>query len=89
MKKSFRKKYSSELRLKIVKEFRYYTSEFLAKKYNINRSTIKSWIYNYRFGKLNQKPGPKKDSKDINYKEKYEILKKYISFQNRRSRRKK
>ena len=58
---------------------------FLAKKYSISRKTISNWIIKSNKGvdptidtrKTNS--GRKKES-DIDYKEKYEILKKYQAF---------
>lgn len=52
------------------------------KKYGVNRKTIVSWIHNYKNGKLGKKTGRLK-SKNLtleDYKERYEIPKKYQAF---------
>ena len=59
-------------------------SKSLAKKYNISFRTIDTWIYKYKrqgnlINDINHTRGRKKEE-EINYKEKYEILKKYIAF---------
>ena len=53
-----------------------------AKKYNINFRTINSWLHNYKNGKLGTKTGrPKTKNLTLeDYKERYEILKKYQAF---------
>ena len=54
----------------------------LARKYNIPRGTISNWIYNYKNKGIStkRKKGRLKESEEANYKEKYEILKKYLEF---------
>jgi len=78
------KKYSKELRLQIVhekiNEGKSYT--FLADKYGMSWKTIETWVRIFRRdGSLDvrQKGKPKQDN-SLDYKEKYEILKKFQEF---------
>ena len=77
-------KYSSELKNEIVKKYfdGLGSSRSLAKEYNISYKTIENMIYTFkRQGHLNnQKKGRPKTDIDIDYKERYEILKKYQTF---------
>lgn len=77
-------KYSSELKNEIVKKYfdGLGSSRSLAKEYNISYKTIENMIYMFkRQGHLNnQKKGRPKADIDIDYKERYEILKKYQTF---------
>ena len=85
-KQKFRK-YSPELKEKIINEYLNGLSGEcnLAKKYNIPRETIKNWIRKTEKGidvKVDYRPGHSGVSKRKNltledYKERYEILKKY------------
>ena len=79
------KKYPKELKEKVLKEYfdgeAGYTS--LSEKYNIPFQTINNWIDTVKYLKRNlgvgQKRGRPKDS-ETDWKEKYEILKKYQAF---------
>ncbi len=56
--------------------------EVLAKRYGIPRGTITTWVHHYRkHGEVTAdkkgRPGPKVE---VDYKEKYEILKKFLAF---------
>lgn len=80
------KKYDDEFKLKIVKEYLDGNSGgsiSLSKKYGISFRTIDTWIYKYKKqGHLNNQnhlKGRKKEE-NIDYKERYEILKKYQAF---------
>ena len=81
------KHYTDEFKNKIIKEYLEGNnggSKTLAKKYNISFHTIDTWIYKYkRQGNLDNDiehlRGRKKES-GIDYKERYEILKKYQEF---------
>ena len=78
------KKYSLEFRILIVEEYLNGNIGLreLAEKYDVNKKTIASWLHNYRNGKLGVKKGRPK-SKNLtleDYKERYEILKKYQAF---------
>ena len=79
------RKYTNETISLILDEHnnQYVPSTILSKKYDIPIKTIKNWIYKYnhaeRFPGLSQKRGKPKE-KDLtkeDYKERYEILKKY------------
>ena len=56
----------------------------VAKKYDISHGTLSNWIYKEkRQGNLDNdiyKTRGRKKEKDIDYKERYEILKKYQAF---------
>jgi transposase-like protein len=81
------KKYDADFKEKIVKEYldgNNGGSITLSKKYGISYRTIDTWIYKYkRQGSLDSdiehKRGRKKEE-NIDYKERYEILKKYQAF---------
>ncbi len=76
-------RYSEELKYEIVLKYLNGkgTSRSLSQEYGISYRTIEIMIYAYkRQGHLNkQKRGRIKES-DIDYKERYEILKKYQAF---------
>ena len=81
------KHYSEEFKNKVLKD--YLSGEnggsiTLAKKYNISHHTIDTWISKYkRQGNLNNDISSnrgRKSEKDIDYKERYQILKKYQTF---------
>ena len=76
-------KYSDELKYEIVLKYinGKGTSRSLSHEYGISYRTIETMIYTYKHrGHLNkQKRGRVKES-DIDYKERYEILKKYQAF---------
>ena len=80
------KKYDKELKEKIVKEHFKTGIGYLglSKKYNINGKTIESWIRSYKtHGGLSvaKRGRPKgKIEEQIDYKERYEILKKFQEF---------
>ena len=77
-------KYTTEFRNEIVllhlnegKSFGY-----LSKIYGISKGTIKSWVYKFKSGNnlsSDNRGRPKKEA-NIDYKEKYEILKNYQAF---------
>ena len=76
-------KYTYDFKMKVYNDYleSKCPTSHMAKKYNISRKTIETWIYKFRdLGTLkNCKRGPIKEL-DIDYKEKYEILKKYQAF---------
>ena len=82
------RKYDQETINKILKEYEeeYTSSGTLAKKYDIPVKTIKNWLYKYNhpnkfFGLGKKRGSPKeKDLTKEDYKERYEILKKYQAF---------
>ena len=80
-------KYSNELRLEIVNK--YYNNEgssrSLGKEYNISYKTIDNWIQKHKWTNYNFKDNRvtnsgRRKEENINYKERYEILKKYQAF---------
>ena len=80
-------KYSDDLRLEIVTK--YYNGEAttreLAKEYDMSYKTIDNWIQkhkrtNYDFTDSRKNKSGRKSKKNIDYKERYEILKKYQAF---------
>ena len=80
--------YLYEEKIKIIDE--YYnvggSTYSLAKKYNISRSTIRNWIELYKKNKTISKEETRGKTKFVrpitleDYKERYEILKKYQAF---------
>ena len=76
------KKYSEEFRYKVtlenIQEGK--TCRFLGEKYNISKKTVETWVRKYRkLGHLQeQERGRPKETEESNYKEKYEILKKFL-----------
>ena len=81
------RKYSDEERITIVQEYlnNKATPTMLSKKYNISIKTIWNWISKIRskgYNLLDNRPkmsGNRKEE-NIDYKERYEILKKYQAF---------
>ena len=78
-------KYTNEFKNKIFNEYLNGQggSKYLGKKYNIPSHTIDTWIRIYkRQGHLNNRNKNKgrKKEENIDYKERYEILKKYQAF---------
>ena len=78
------KKYDINLRLQIVHEKinEGKSYKYLADKYGMSSKTVESWVRIFRRdGTLDsKKKGRPKQDEDVNYKEKYEILKKYQEF---------
>ena len=77
------KKYSSELREEILKK--YWNGEIatnLAKEYDVPVDTIYMWDYNVKHLRTGKKRGRPKQGEltKEDYKERYEILKKYQAF---------
>ena len=78
-------KYTEELKLEIVNKYlnNQGTSRSLAKEYGISHKSIETMIYTFkRQGHLNNRNHNKgrKKEENIDYKERYEILKKYQAF---------
>lgn len=77
-------KYTEEFIKKVVheKQIEGKSAFYLATKYGIPEGTIETWAFKYRqkgTTKRNKRGRQKKDE-NIDYKEKYEILKKYLGF---------
>ena len=81
------KKYSDNLKTMIIEELKKgYSYRFLSKKYGISEKTISTWQQKIRYPEKYQnqglKRGPKSDKNltKEDWKERYEILKKYQAF---------
>ena len=81
------KKYTNEERIKIVQEYlnNEATPTILSKKYEISIKTIWNWISKYKskgYNLLDNRPilSGKRKEENIDYKERYEILKKFQAF---------
>ena len=84
------KKYSPELKEKILREYfeDNCSRRYLSEKYGISPETIKTWLRKIKHDidvKVDHRPGHSGRPKTINltledYKERYEILKKYQAF---------
>ena len=79
-------KYTEEYRMKIVNEYlegQNGGAISLSKKYGISNRTIDTWIYKYKrqghLENMSSNRGRKKEE-NIDYKERYEILKNYQAF---------
>ena len=80
--------YSPELKKEILDKYfsNQGSSRSLAKEYNLSFKTINTWVFKFKKGidiSIDHRPGNtgrhKKDL-DIDYKERYEILKNYQAF---------
>jgi transposase-like protein len=81
------KKYTDDERIRIVQEYlnNEATPTILSKKYDISVKTIWNWISKLRTKEYNlldnrPKASGRKKEENIDYKERYEILKKYQAF---------
>jgi transposase len=78
------KKVSQEIKLSAVNEKINggKTYKFIAEKYGVSWKTVETWVRIFRRdGSLDvKKKGKPKQDKNTDYKEKYEILKKYLEF---------
>lgn len=83
------KSYSREIKEEILKRYyeEYVPTSVLSEEYDISPKTIRNWVAKIKNGKdvltdhrQFSAGRPKKDGEDINYKERYEILKKYQAF---------
>lgn len=76
-------KYDLEFKYQVLEEYKKgYSSQYLAKKYNVPANTIKTWkrIQNNRGALGVAKKGRPSNKKQKDFKERYEILKKYQDF---------
>ena len=76
-------KYTNELKSEIL--FKYSNDEgtvySLAKEYGISSGTIKTWLYKIKHpDKISELKQGRPKKEEIDYKERYEILKKYQAF---------
>ena len=83
------KKYSKETKEEVVKKYinENVSARALSEEYGIPKGSIKTWVHKYRQGEKvfvdtqdAIKGRPKKDTSNVDYKERYEILKKYQAF---------
>ena len=77
------KKYTFKEKMIIIKEYEQgICSTNLSRKYGVSDNTIRTWYRAYKQGKVGAtKIGrPRKEVGEIDYKERYEILKKFQDF---------
>ena len=77
------KKYDLDFKLRVLQEYKEgYSDSYLSRKYSVPIGTIKSWSQiASKYGSLDQvKKGRPKGTKLKDYKERYEILKKFQGF---------
>jgi len=75
------KSYTEEFRTTVIKENSKEgkSAGSLSRKYGIPKGTVDTWIYQSKHNGLKRKKrGRHKRSDETNYKEKYEILKKFL-----------
>lgn len=75
-------KYSLDFKLEIVKMYKEGKGSIrgLAKEYDIPAFTVKNWICNPERSLSYTQRGRPKDNLEVDYKSRYEILKKYQAF---------
>ena len=77
--------YTTEFRTEVLDKYfsGNYSAKMLSKEYGISEKTIWTWIYAFKEGQpigSNGKRGRPKSDDVIDYKERYEILKKFQAF---------
>ena len=81
--------YTKEQKEEILKKYyeEFVPTTVLGREYGISEKTIQNWVYQQRQGKdvltdtrKSRKGRPKKNPDEIDYKERYEILKKFQAF---------
>ena len=81
--------YSEEIKEEVLKKYfeKYMSSGALEKEYGISQKTIRNWVRKIKAGKdvlVDHRQfcsgRPKKEEGEVDYKERYEILKKYQAF---------
>jgi transposase-like protein len=85
------RKYSYEEKMRVIKEVVGEGSSVgeMSQKYQINTQTIRTWVYQYRHGnRMDRMRGRPKDEGDIDYKQRYEILKEFSAFLDKRHKTK-
>ena len=77
-------KYTEEFKEKVLQEYfdENCSIRYLAQKYNISSNTVATWIRKRNHPELQSgaKRGRPRKDEEIDYKERYEILKKYQAF---------
>ncbi len=88
-------KYTAELKAKILQKYLEGKGSYasLAKEYGISENTISNWAYKYRQGidisvDHRKESGGRPKGSEIDYKERYEILKKFQAFVEAQRKRK-
>ena len=76
------KKYTLDFRLKIVEKYKQGlgSATSLAREHGLSKHTVETWYYKYKDGIPTINKRGRLSSLDIDYKERYEILKKYQAF---------
>jgi transposase len=76
------KRYSIDERKEIINKLNQGHSSFeLGKEYGISNNTIRMWLYQFNKGNsMQNKRGRPKGKEEIDYKERYEILKNFQAF---------
>ncbi|HOO44295.1 MAG TPA: helix-turn-helix domain-containing protein [Bacillota bacterium] len=86
------RKYDTDIKLKIIAEKQTGKSfSELSEKYGIPQGTVTNWVLGFRREGIVdvKKRGRPKASDEINYRERYEILKKYQDFLAKQGRKRK
>ncbi len=77
-------KYTSEFRAEVLDKYfsGNYSAKMLSVEYGISKKTIETWIQAFKNGKILgiSKRGRPKANNNVDYKERYEILKKFLAF---------
>ena len=84
------KKYRLEEKMKIIKEVveEGKSAGFLSKQYEISKRTIDTWVYQYKHGNRFDKPKGRPSGQEIDYKQRYQILKEFSAFLDKRHKTK-
>lgn len=85
------RKYSFEEKMSVIKEVVEEGSSIgeMSRKYQINIQTIRTWIYQYRHGnRMDRARGRPKVEGDLDYKQRYQILKEFSAFLDKRHKTK-
>jgi len=81
------KKYTKEFKETVLEEYhKGYSSKYLSLKYGVPKGTVDTWKHQIRYPKTGRRGRPKNEG--IDYKERYEILKKYLAFLKGQQKRK-
>lgn len=85
------RKYSFEEKIRVIKEAVEEGSSIgeLSRKYQIYAPTIRTWIYQYRHGnRMDRARGRPRVEGDLDYKQRYQILKEFSAFLDKRHKTK-
>ena len=85
--------YTKEFKEKVIKEklIKGGSYRYLSKKYNIPEGTIITWVDRYKKdgNQLIERKHGRPKNEEIDYKERYEILKKFLEYEKEDKRKKK